>query len=102
KAQLETTAASLDTAKTELQTAQASLAAEQLALTRFADIAKDAGLEVAQNALPSLRKVDDETFGILKTMASKRETPPPSPRQPVTAADDTPPANSGDSWSMEA
>lgn len=111
QAELEAALKELETAKANLATAEANLTnvqeaskleaeANQRVMDRFVEFVEAAGIEVAKSVLPSLRKVDDETFTVLKTMAAREEKPKPK-LPPVLASDDTPAQPSGeDSWSM--
>jgi len=120
QADLEAKLAELEKAQTKVTTLEASLVKAQEGLEsekkvteRFVDLVASVGIEAAQEALPSLRKVDDETFAIMKSMASKRleeeeeeeeqetETSPTAPISPVVAADDSPPPTGEDVWNME-
>lgn len=109
QAELETALKELEEAKSELARvkaeAESAIRAEQEAaqrvMDRFAEFAGVAGIEVAKSVLPSLRKVDDETYGVLKTMASRNDGPKPEPKlPPVVAADDTSVPTEDDTWNM--
>ena len=121
QAELEEKLKELEEAQTKVESLEASLAesqdgleAEKKVTERFADLVATVGIEAAQEALPSLRKVDDEVFEIMKSMASRsvdqedeeeeqeEADPEPAPApQTFSAADDDPPDVGGDTWNLE-
>lgn len=110
-AKLEAKESELTDAQTNAQDLQATLDAEARVTERFVDLVATVGVEVAKEALPSLRKVDDETFTIMKSMAShtaelvvepeEAETLPAQPPQTMIAAGDNPPDDQKIVWKVE-
>jgi len=100
----------LATAQGEKEALGAQLGTEKTVIDRFVEMAVKAGIEVAKEALPSLRKVDDEVFQTLLVMASrepKQEEPPEEPPateppEPVVASGGVqqPPAVE-DTWNVD-
>ena len=107
--ELEDAQEKLAASEASLDEVQAKLDAEVKATERFVDlVASEIGIEAAQSALPSLRKMDDETFVIMKSMAAKveveteEEVPPDvAPPETFVAADQSPSETTGDSWDVE-
>lgn len=111
--QLTQVQADLQGQKETTEQVQAELEVERTVVGRYVELASEAGLEVAAEALPSLRKVDDDVFATLKSMASRAKaeeettdetTPdiPPKPKVPVSASK---PPNAGseeDTWTFES
>ena len=90
------------------------LEAEKVAVERFTELAAISGVETATDALPSLRKMDDEVFETFKTMASRTAEgdpvePPNEPKEPpndpkpnpVGAGGNSPPEPKEDTWNVE-
>jgi len=104
--ELEDAQAKLVTAEAGLVEAQNELDTEQQVTKRFVDlVVSEVGIEAAQLALPSLRKMDDETFEIMKSMAAKvepeEEDPSPDVKPPkviVAAGDNDPPPEDDNTW----
>jgi len=103
----ESTMAEFESTNTELQS---NLDAEVVATERFAELVAKVGVDTAKEALPSLRKVDDETFGIMISMATiepveepaeEEEEPSADPPPKMVAADEDPPPATEDSWDVE-
>lgn len=86
--------------------AEAEVQTEKKVIERFSELAGKAGIEFATEALPSLRKADDDTFKTFVAMASRigeqrEESPtPPQPPETVVASEGDPPPVE-DTWSME-
>ena len=94
----------LETSNAELQ---GDLEAELIATQRFTQLVAKVGTETATEALPSLRKIDDETFNIMVSMATveltveePEEEPESPPEQPPTivASDEDPPVEEDFEW----
>lgn len=90
----------------EKDSLEAEVQAEKVVIERFAELAAEAGIEFANEALPSLRTADDDTFKTFVAMASrvgeqKEDSPkPPKPPETVVASEgDPPPAE--DTWNMD-
>lgn len=122
QAELQAKLQELENAKKEIATVQAALVdaqskleAETKTTERFVEMVQAAGIEVAQEALPSIRKVDDETFGIMKSLASKiqagenrpekekepEEENPPMPQNLVASHEEPVQAAGDDIWNLE-
>jgi hypothetical protein len=119
QAELDAKLAELQEAQSNLTEAQEALAGleaevevEKRVVDRFAELAAEAGMEFALEALPSLRKVDDDVFKTLKGMASRFGREPEkepekepetsvSPPVPVVASEPDPQV-SADSWTIQA
>lgn len=113
--ELESAQADLARVQAELESAQSKLEAEAKTTERFVELVVAAGVEVAQEALPSLRKLDDEAFGIMKSLAAKigpkeeeaedeeeEESPPPTTPTTFVASEAVPPMSGGeDIWKLE-
>lgn len=90
----------------ELQASVSNLEAqvdgEKRVVDRFAELAAEAGVDFAKEALPSLRKADDDVFKTLVAMAGRmsKGTEAPSPQVVIASDGDPPPDEAGDTWNI--
>ena len=85
---------------------QGDLEAELIATQRFTQLVAKVGTETATEALPSLRKIDDETFNIMVSMATvelevvepEKPESPPEPTPTIVASDEDPPVEEDFEW----
>jgi len=74
---------------------------------RFVELATEAGVDFAKEALPSLWEASDAVFGTFKAMASRlkgddgEEVPPPKTPETVVAAAGEHQDSPGDTWDFE-
>ena len=114
QAELDAKLAELQEAESKLTEAQEALAGleaevevEKRVVDRFVELAAEAGTEFAQEALPSLRKADDDVFKTFKTMASRLgrepEQEPETPASPpeTVVASEPDPQVGADNWTIQ-
>lgn len=89
----------------EKEALEAEVQAGEKVIERFSELAGKAGIEFATEALPSLRKADDEVYATFVAMAARmgerEEESPRPPKQPetiVASEGDPPPAE--DTWTV--